>query len=36
MIDYEQDPNFIDSENDLTSKQDAILYDRNVTDEIEI
>ncbi|CAA2978192.1 Hypothetical predicted protein [Olea europaea subsp. europaea] len=32
---YEEDPNFIDSDNDVVSDQDDVLYDSNVTDGIE-
>ncbi|CAA3018350.1 Hypothetical predicted protein [Olea europaea subsp. europaea] len=33
---FEEDPNFVDSDNDVVSDQDDVLYDSNVTDGIEV
>ncbi|CAA2983001.1 4-alpha-glucanotransferase, chloroplastic amyloplastic [Olea europaea subsp. europaea] len=35
-IGYDEDPNFIHSDNDVVSDQDDMLYDSNVTDGIEV
>lgn len=35
MIGYDEDPNFVDFDNDVAYDQDDMLYDKNVTDEIE-
>ncbi|CAA3026766.1 Hypothetical predicted protein [Olea europaea subsp. europaea] len=34
--DYEEDPDFVHSDVDTASEEDDLLYERNVTDDIEI
>lgn len=36
MTDYEEDPDFVHSDVDTASEEDDLLYERNVTDDIEI